>query len=91
MAEITVELQPAAGRLHELGVADWPVWVEQVSEFPWHYDEQEICYFLEGRATVTPEGGKPVTVGKGALVTLPQGMSCSWIILKPVRKHYRSG
>ena len=91
MAEITVELQPAAGRMRELGVADWLIWTKEVSEFPWHYDEQEICYFLEGRVTVTPEGGKPVTFGKGALVTFPQGMSCTWNITKPVRKHYRFG
>jgi uncharacterized protein len=62
-----------------------------VSEFPWHYDEQEVCYFLEGEVTVTPEGGNPVKIGKGDLVTFPAGMSCVWNVYKPVRKHYKFG
>jgi uncharacterized protein len=62
-----------------------------VSEFPWHYDEVETCYFLEGDVEVTPEGGKPVRMGKGVLVVFPKGMSCTWQVLKPVRKHYWFG
>ena len=51
----------------------------------------ETCYFLEGDVEVTPEGGKPVRIGKGDLVTFPTGMSCTWKVLKPVRKHYKFG
>ena len=40
---------------------------------------------------VTPEGGEPVTMGKGDLVTFPSGMSCTWKINSPVRKHYCFG
>ena len=40
---------------------------------------------------VTPEGGEPVKVGKGDLVTFPTGMSCTWKIRKDVKKHYRFG
>ena len=28
-------------------------------------------------------------MGKGDLVTFPAGMSCTWEIRRPVRKHYR--
>ena len=28
-------------------------------------------------------------MGKGDLVTFPDGMSCRWHIIRPVRKHYR--
>ncbi|HEY9661852.1 MAG TPA: cupin domain-containing protein, partial [Allocoleopsis sp.] len=61
------------------------------STFPWTYDEQETCYFLEGEVMVTPTGGQPVSMGKGDLVTFPAGMSCTWEILKDVRKHYCFG
>jgi uncharacterized cupin superfamily protein len=37
---------------------------------------------------VTPDGGEPVEVGAGDLVTFPRGMSCTWKVVEPVRKHY---
>ena len=91
MGEIKVEHQPAPARLQELGVYGWPIWTKEVSEFPWSYDERETCYFLEGEVVVTPDGGTPVPMGKGDLVTFPRGMSCTWKIRKDVRKHYNFG
>ncbi len=91
MAEIRIERNPDEERLRELGVFDWPVWTKEASRFPWTYDEEETCYFLEGDVTVIPEGGEPVQIGKGDLVTFPAGMSCTWKIRKGVRKHYRFG
>lgn len=89
----TIEIENAADdqRLNELGVTDWPIWEKEISEFPWHYDEREVCYLLEGEVEVTPEGGETVRFGRGDLVTFPAGMSCRWNILSPVRKHYRFG
>jgi len=29
-----------------------------------------------------------VTFGKGDLVTFPRGLSCTWDIRNPVKKHY---
>ena len=91
MSDIQVIRDPQSKELEQRGVTGWPIWEKEVSEFPWHYDEQEVCYFLEGEATVTPEGGKPVKIGKGDLVTFPAGMSCVWTVHKPVRKHYKFG
>jgi len=91
MKDIKVEKNPSDTRLEELGVFQWDIWTKEISRFPWQYDEQEICYFLEGDVVVTPEGGKPVSFGKGDLVTFPEGMSCVWDVRKPVRKHYRFG
>jgi hypothetical protein len=40
---------------------------------------------------VVPDGGEPVRMGKGDLVTFPRGMSCTWKITRPVKKHYTFG
>ncbi len=91
MSEIQIRENPDPKDLERLGVKSWPIWEKEVSEFPWFYDEPETCYFLEGDVIVTPEKGDPVRVKKGDLVTFPQGMSCTWKVMKPVRKHYRFG
>lgn len=87
--KIEVTHRPEQERLESMGVFDWPVWEKEASSFPWHYDETETCYILEGQVTVTPEGGEPVTVGEGDLVTFPAGMDCTWEIHRDIRKHYR--
>jgi uncharacterized cupin superfamily protein len=89
--EIKVEKKPTQVHLQALGVKNWGIWTKEASEFPWHYDSQETCYFLEGDVVVTPESGDPVQMGKGDLVTFPAGMSCTWQILKDVKKHYHFG
>ena len=88
MSKIKVERKPEQAQLDSLGVSSWPIWTKEVSTFPWSYDSSETCYFLEGDVVVTPEGGEPVQVGKGDLVTFPSGMSCTWEIRSPVKKHY---
>jgi len=88
MNEIKVVKNPPRAELEKLDVDNWPIWTKEVSEFPWYYDMEETCYFLEGEVVVTPEGSKPVKVGKGDLVTFPRGMSCIWKIEKDVKKHY---
>lgn len=89
--EILVDRQPTQDKLNALGVSNWAIWTTGVSEFPWTYEEQEICYFLEGDVIVTPEGGESVQVGQGNLVTFPAGMSCTWQVRKAVKKHYQFG
>lgn len=89
MPEIGLKRRPDAAFLQELGVFQWPVWSKEVSTFPWSYDSTETCYFLEGDVTVIPDGGAPVRMGAGDLVTFPAGMSCTWQIHSPVRKHYQ--
>ena len=88
---IRVEHNPNADRLNTLNVLEWPIWEKEVSTFPWIYDVEEACYFLEGDVVVTPDGGSPVKMGKGDLVIFPQGLACTWDIRKDVRKHYRMG
>ncbi len=89
--KIVVKKSPTETELEQLGVRSWPIWSKEASTFPWTYDEEETCYFLEGDVVVTPEGGPPVEMGAGDLVTFPKGMSCTWEIRDPVRKHYKFG
>jgi len=87
MGEIKIE-KPDAKKLRELGITAWPIWEKEVSRFDWSYDSQETCYFLEGSVEVVTSDGKKVAFGKGDLVVFPKGTKCTWIVKKPVRKHY---
>lgn len=88
MDKILIEHNPSPAKLEVIGVYDWPIWEKEVSTFPWTYDTKETCYILQGEVIVTPNGGEPVRIQEGDLVTFPAGMSCTWQILSPIRKHY---
>ena len=90
-AVISVTSQPDEAQLKAIGVFNWSIWSKEASEFSWTYDEAETCYFLAGDVVVTPDGGDPVAMGKGDLVTFPAGMSCTWKISRAVKKHYKFG
>ena len=51
--EIIIENSPDKSRLNSLNVFNWPIWSKEISEFPWGYDTQETCYFIEGEVIVT--------------------------------------
>jgi uncharacterized cupin superfamily protein len=91
MHDILVEHNPSPAKLDVIGVYDWPIWEKEVSRFPWTYDQKETCYILEGEVIVTPAGGQPVKIVEGDLVNFPAGLSCTWDIRAPIRKHYRFG
>lgn len=86
-SQITVE-KPDIAMLDRLGVASWPIWTKEASSFDWSYSSKETAYILEGEVTVTPKGGKPVSFGKGDLVTLEMGLVCTWEIKETLKKHY---
>jgi len=75
-------------QLQKMGVFGWPIWEKEVSRFFWSYDSIEECYFLDGEVTVEIPGGESVSFAKGDFVSFPKGLSCTWNIKKPVRKHY---
>ncbi|MCA1979454.1 MAG: cupin domain-containing protein [Thiobacillus sp.] len=91
MSRILVETAPDPMRLIALGVDHWPEWEKEVSEFPWEYFEDETSYIQEGRAIIVPEGGTPVEIGEGNLVTFQSGLICKWKIIEPISKRYRIG
>ncbi|OIP36178.1 MAG: cupin [Deltaproteobacteria bacterium CG2_30_63_29] len=91
MKKIEVQRHPSEAELERLGARGWPIWTKEVSTFPWSYDEREVCFLLEGQVTVTPDDGEPVSFGAGDLVTFQAGLSCTWNVREPVRKHYAFG
>ena len=91
MNHIQIKHRPNQSELEAIGVFSWPIWQKEASEFSWHYDDTETCYFLEGFVVVIPEKGEPVSMGQGDLVTFPAGMSCNWHVKTAVSKHYLFG
>jgi len=86
--EISIERNLSDEELNNRGVYQWSIWEKEVSELPWAYDAEEVCYLLQGEITVTPDGGKPVTIKAGDFVTFPAGMSCYWKISSAIKKHF---
>jgi uncharacterized cupin superfamily protein len=84
--EVKIE-QLSKDQLEAMGVFQWPIWEKEPSEFDWYYDFTEQCYFLEGEVIVKA-GDKEYHIKAGDFVTFPKGLSCTWKILKKVRKHY---
>lgn len=91
MNTIQITTNPGQEILERLQVYDWLIWEKEVSEFPWHYDEQETCYLLAGEVEAIPDGGEAVRIRKGDLVVFPARLACHWKILQPVKKHYQFG
>ena len=77
-----------ADEIKEKGIDSWPIWEKEVSRFDWQYDQVEECFLLEGKVTVESKDGTKVEFGKGDFVTFPKGLSCTWDIQEPVKKHY---
>ena len=86
--KIILERNPSPMKLEVMGVERWGIWRKEVSTFPWTYNQQETCYILRGRFTVTPDGGEPQEFKRGDLITFPAGMSCTWEIHEDVEKYY---
>ncbi len=85
--EIVVE-QPTEDFIENRKIRSWPIWEKEVSKFDWHYDSTEECLVLEGHVIVETPDGQRVEFGPGDFVTFPQGLSCTWEIKAPIRKHY---
>ena len=86
---ILVERLIPQDRQTEPGVHGWPTWKDGEGDRTLGYDAAEQSFFLAGSATLTPEGGDPVSVNAGDLVVIPAG-NCLWQVHTLVRRHYRS-
>ncbi len=74
--------------LENLDVSSWNIWEKEISEFDYHYDTKEECYFLEGEVTIV-SGTEKYFIKKDDFVVFPKGFDCRWQITRAVRKHYR--
>ena len=83
--------KPTEEELIKMGVKNWPIWEKGESRFDWHYDEKEVCFFLEGDVEIELSNGEKVNVKEGDFVTFPEGLTCRWHIKKKVKKHYNFG
>ncbi|HOW50471.1 MAG TPA: cupin domain-containing protein [bacterium] len=76
--------------IQKRGIKSWSIWEKEVSNFPWFYDSQEQCLFLEGEVTITDsDSGKKYDIKKGDFVTFPAELACTWEVRKPIKKYYR--
>jgi uncharacterized cupin superfamily protein len=64
------------------------VWDCTAGKFNWDYTWDEFVMILEGEATVTAVGGKPVTLRAGDFCYFPTGLKMEWHIPKYVRKTF---
>lgn len=78
-----------------LRISDWPVWSSKTGGWPlidhpyeFTHESKELSLFLEGKVTVTPEGGEPVELGPGDYAVFPKGLVSTWVIAEPIKKRY---
>lgn len=81
--------KPSESEIQSTG--SWGIWSKEPSEFPWHYDEKETCYILEGKAVVIAEDGSSIDFQKGDWVEFEQGLDCTWKISETIKKRYKFG
>jgi len=52
------------------------------------YSGYEFVHVLEGKLTITPDGGEPVHLGPGDAFTVEADFKGEWLIEETVRKHF---
>ena len=52
------------------------------------YAEYEFVHLIEGRITITPDGGQPMDVGPGDAFVVDVGFKGTWEIKESVVKHF---
>ncbi len=75
----------------KLGIDSWGVWESGVREFPWEYDDTEMCYFEDGHVVIETPDGSTVEIVAGDFAKFPRGTKCTWKVLQPVKKRYKFG
>lgn len=64
------------------------VWQSDVGKWRVHYTEDEYCFILEGKNTLTNETGESFTVQAGDHFVIPAGFVGTWEVVEPTRKVY---
>jgi uncharacterized protein len=79
---------PTKDEFDKMDFSSWGTWECGVSTFPWSYDATETCYILDGHAKVETSDQK-VEFKKGDMVVFPNGLACTWTVIKPIKKYYK--
>ena len=91
MVKVIIKSPCSASVIIQYGIKNWPIWECEPSNFPWNYNEKEICLIIEGEANIKTEAGESYFIQSGDLVEFPEGLSCEWQIIKSIKKHFRLG
>ena len=63
------------------------IWECTPGTFTWEHTN-ETAGFVQGKATITPEGGGPLNVTGGDAVFFPIGTKTHWVVEETVRKSF---
>ena len=98
----TASVSPAT-LIQKEAAADWDIWESSnhtfdtpstapgLGKFFFDYADnyEERVVVLEGSALLHPsDGGDAISLNAGDAVSFPQGFSCTWEVLEPMRKQY---
>ena len=65
----------------------WPIWKCDPSKFDWTYDDEEHCFIIEGKVTVSGPVNT-VEIKTGDYVIFPKGLKCNWEVHESIKKYY---
>ena len=65
----------------------WSVWECEPSKFDWTYDDEEHCFIIEGKVTVSGPVNT-VEIKTGDYVIFPKGLKCNWEVHESIKKYY---
>jgi uncharacterized protein len=63
------------------------IWECTPGLFRWVHADETLC-LVDGKATVTPEGGEPFEIRPGDVVFFPEGTTTEWRVEQTVRKAF---
>jgi uncharacterized cupin superfamily protein len=91
---VTVRSDMTQEEMQAKRIPFWPVWEKDSGMSPVYYEFEENCYIVEGEAIITPSAysdADAIHVKAGDFITLPQGLTVRWEIVKPLKKHFQWG
>ena len=79
--------KPGENFLNNIKIFKKPLWEHHPAKFNWKYNEKESCYIIDGEAIIVTSC-ESIIISKGDFLIFPEGLKCTWEILKTIRKHY---
>jgi uncharacterized protein len=64
------------------------IWESTPGKWTIDYSENELCYLIEGKATLTDADGHAETFGSGSAFIIPAGFKGSWETIEKLKKYY---